>query len=627
MLVESAMESGPCCNWHLSSAETTMVTRTCSSHTSSTLAMEEKMCRPTDLHVAPPATVSIADDYVAKASIVPTEEVRRLLPRRLSVLSLDTAAESWDDCSDHAEPHNGATATAVEEGETDDTCIPYDYESEMEECGQYIFSNAPYSPSTTAALAAAMSPPMDATISSCRRPDTPRIPSVLALPRSAAESPEQEPLTPQWCERQRRENAFHHAGEHDAWQKGMRHATASAPSHMRYALRSLVREACCREIRALRSKPAVKFVQMAAPQSESHTLSSMRASCMLASATSMAQRKARYIQIITEHWKALEKRLEELLAETEGKDAAASETHLRSLGNTLNALSLFSNDPLLIIREINMGYVEEQRRQRHDREAQLLRTLAVKGQLFLLPTLYAEEVEEPVPVLNIESVLTPNDRIGEYTHPWQLVSPDASLYSPSPSPTPDESIGTTSPCSSGCISATCSPMLASQPPSAASTRLKVSCSDVWKDMHPPRLPLLDLFMTAPAVVPSTVVANSEVGVPYIMPVDPTYAQRQLKRQEALTHVTVADHLPSPPLPGAMVEDRGTSTRSPHAYRHPILLDGAQEIWGSYLEEDGFDYAETIQLGDSEVLLLSFEMGQTVTAAGPVAAMRAALTEG
>ncbi|CAC9527685.1 conserved hypothetical protein [Leishmania infantum JPCM5] len=627
MLVGSAMESGPCGDRHFSSTDTPTVTRTRPSPTTSTISVEEQMCHLTDPHVAPPAAVAVADGHAPKASIVSAEEVRRGLPRRLSALSLDTAAESWDGCSDHAELHKDATETAVEEEEEEDVCIPYDYESEMEECSQYTFSNAPYSPSTTAALAAATSPPMDAATSSCRRPDTPRIPSMLSLPSSAAQSLEQEPLSPQWCERQRRDNASHHAGEHYAWQQGMRHATASAPSHMRYGLRSLVREACCREIQALRSKPAVTFVQMAAPQSESHTRSSMRASCMLASATSTAQRKACYIQIVTEHWKALEEQLEELLAETEKESAAASESHLRSVGYALNALSLFSNDPQLIIREMNMGHVEEQRRQRHDREAQLLMTLESQGRLFLLPALYAEEVEEPVPVLHIESVLTPNEKMGEYTHPWQLLSPDASLYSPSPSPTPDESIGAISPCSSGCISATCSPMLASQPPSIASTRLKVSRRDVWKDMQPPRLPLLDLFMTAPAVVPSTVPANSEVGVPYVMPVDPTYAQHELNRQGTLTQVTVADPLSSPQLSGATVRGGSTSARSSDDHRHPMLFDGTEDLWGSYVEEDVFDYAETIKLGDADVLLFSFEMNEAVTAAGPAAATRAILTDG
>ncbi|KAG5494885.1 hypothetical protein JIQ42_02501 [Leishmania sp. Namibia] len=488
MTVESATGSGSCCDRHSGSTDTPVVPRMGAFHTTANISLDEKMWCLSKPCAAPPAAVAFADDLAWKRSIVSAEEARPELPSRLSVLSLEVVAESLARCSDHVEQQSGATAAiAEEEEEADDGCIPFDYETEMEECSRYTFSDGPYSLSTSAALAAtAAAPPrMIAASSSCRQPDTPRIPSVLALPHSEDQDLEQVPLSPQWRERQRRDNASHHADEHNAWQQGLKQAATSEPSQMRYALRSLVREACCREIRALRSLPAISFVRMNAPQLESRTRSLPCASRMVASAASevsAAQRKACYIQIIREHWRALEERLEELLAETEKESVAVSESRLRSVGYALNALSLFSSDPKLIIREINMGQVEEQRRQRHDREAQLLTTLESQGRLFLLPTLYAEEVVEPVPVLHIESVLTPNEKIGKYTHPWQVLSPDASLYSPLLSPTSEESIGALSPCSSGCISATCSPMLASQSPSVAPARMQVGFSDVWKGM-------------------------------------------------------------------------------------------------------------------------------------------------
>ncbi|AIO01224.1 hypothetical protein LPMP_323400 [Leishmania panamensis] len=624
-MVESAAGLESCCGRHSSSTDAHTMTRTGPFHTTAAISVEKTRCL-TEPYVAPPVTAAIAAGLTPKSSVASTEEGRRLLPRRLSIRSLDRTAELWDVCSDHVERQSSATAAAAEEEEVDEGSIPYDYESEMEECSQYTFSDAPYSPSTTAALASTGSP-LTGAMSSSRRPGTPQIPSVMALPSSVATAPEQESLSPQWCERQRRDNASYHADEHYAWQQDMRQAATAGPSQMRYALRSLVREACCREIQSLRSQPAISFTRMDAPQSASYTLSSMRASCMLASATTAAQSKARYIQIIIEHWKALEERLEEMLAETEKGSVVESESHLRSVGYALNALSLFSNDPQLIIRDINMGHVEEHRRQRHDRKAQLLMTLESQGRLFLLPTLYAEEVEEPMPVLHIESVLTSNEKVGEYTHPWQLLSPDMSLYSPSPSPTPDESIGTLSPCSSVCISATCSPILASESPSVISTRLKVGRSDVWQDMRPPRLPFLDLFMTTPAVVPSTAVASNEIGMPYVMPVDPTYAQREVNRQEALAHTTVVDSLFSPQLSGAMARCENASACASDDHLRPIRLDGAESSWESYVEEDVFDFAEGINMGEAELLLLSFEMSEAVSTAGPVALIRATLTDG
>ncbi|KAG5471154.1 hypothetical protein CUR178_02465 [Leishmania enriettii] len=486
MTVESATGSGSCCDRHSDSTDTPVAPRMGAFHTTTNISLDEKTWCLWTPCAAPPAAVALADDLAWKRSIVSAEEARLELPRRLSALSLEVMAESLAGCSDHVEQQSGAVTTTVEEEEeADEGCIPFDYETEIEECSRYTFSDGPYSLSKSAALAAAGSPRMIAASSSCRRPDTPRIPSVLGLPHSDDQELEQVPLSPQWCERQRRDNASHHADEHNAWQQGLKQAATSEPSQMRYALRSLVREAFCREIRALRSLPAISFVKMTAPQMESRTRSLPCASRVVASAASevsAAQRKACYIQIIREHWRALEERLEELLAETEKESVAASESRLRSVGYALNALSLFSSDPKLIIREIDMGQVEEQRRQRHDREAQLLTTLESQGRLFLLPTLYAEEVEEPVPVLHIESVLTPNEKVGKYTHPWQVLSPDASLYSPSLSPTSEESVGTLSPCSSGCISATCSPMLASQLPSVAPARMKVGFSDVWKGM-------------------------------------------------------------------------------------------------------------------------------------------------
>ncbi|KAG5470735.1 hypothetical protein LSCM1_01984 [Leishmania martiniquensis] len=626
MTVESATETGSCCDRHPDITDTPAVSRMGSSHTTATISVEEQMWDLEEPCAAPPAAVAFGDGLAWSGSMAPAEEACPELSSRLSVPSLKSAAESLASCSGHVEQHSGAAAATAAEEDAEDGCIPFDYESEMEECSRYTFSDGPYSPSMSAALAAVASPRIGSMPSSCRRPDTPRIPSVLSLSDDAAQSLEQVPLSPQWCERQRRDNASHHAGEHSAWQQGMRQAAAAEPSQMRYALRSLVREARCREIRALRSTPAVAFAKMDVPHSGGRTRISLRASCMLASATSPAQRKACYIQIIRQHWKALEERLEELLTETEKEDAAASESHLRSVGYALNALSLFSSDPKLIIREMNMGYVEEQRRQRHDREAQLLMTLESQGRLFLLPTLYAEEVEEPVPVLHIESVLTPNEKFGEYTLPWQRLSPEASLNSPSLSPMSDDSVGALSPCSSGCISATCSPMLASQSPSVVPTRLKVGYGDAWKGLQP-RLPFLDLFMTAPAVLPSTVVADGDVGVPYGVPADPTYVQCEVDRQGAFSRAAAANSLSSSQPSGAMVRGGSTSAATSVGHLQPLPQDVSEESCGSCVGEDVYDYNEVSKLGSTEVLLSSFGMSDAVTATSPVAPALATWTDG
>ncbi|KAK7195793.1 hypothetical protein NESM_000510300 [Novymonas esmeraldas] len=572
-------------------------------------------------------TVSTPASAAAAAAALP-EHARRVPPRSLSVYNLDAAVARWDAGHDGAALSTHGDAAAC--GEADDGCIPYDYESEMEECSGYTFSDGPYSPSTTAALAAAASsPPLMAKPASSARPDTPRVPSVLALPRSNAVTSEHVHLSPQWCERQRRDIETYRAGKHYVWHQEMKQAAAVAPDQMRYAFRSLAREARCREIRALRSQPAVAFVRMDAPLWESRTRSSMRASCLLASATSTAQRKARYIQLITEHWEALEERLEEMLSETEKKSHATSESHLRSVGYALNALSLFSSDPQMIIREMNMGHVEEQRRQRHDREAHLLTTLESQGRLFLLPRLYAEEEEEPVPVIRIEPPSAACEAEGQYAHPWQVLSPDTSLHSTTPSPTPDDSIGAVSPCSSGCMSASCSPMLSSQHSSVASAPLTFSRCSVWKDMQPPRLPLLELFMTAPAVVPSTVVADSEVGVPYVMPVDPTYAQQEVARQEALTRAAPSDPLLSPQFSGALVRGGRVDhcVSGTHQRLLPMLLDGAEDSWGSYTEESAYDDADAMGLDEAEMLLLRFALNEAVTLGGSGAPTRATLTDG
>lgn len=584
---------------------------------------------------------------------------RRTIPQSQSTTSLDTNFDHWDNVA--ATVNSAIDDADVAEESSDnidgycnaadnDGCIPYDYESEIEECSQYTFSAGPYSPSATAALVAAAAP--SSTTEACVvRPDTPRdatvgpLPCTAPSPRPSLAMP-QDPLSPRWNERQRRDNEAHHAGQHYAWQQAMKHSASSSPDQMRYALRSFVREACCRELQALRSQPAVSFVRMDPPLSESRTHSSMRASCMLASATSTAQRKARYIQVITEHWKALEERVEEMLAETEHESVATSETHLRSIGYALNALFLFSNDPAHIIRELNMAHVEEQRRQRHDREAQLLATLETQGRLFMLPTLYAEEVEEPVPVIRIEESLRPADRGGEFTHPWQLLSPNASLYSlasnstssTAPSSAPG-SVGELSPSLSCCTipSEACTPTWqAAAQSSSSSSSLPPSPpwagghTPSWKDMQPPRLPMLDLFMTAPAVVPSTVIADSETGVPYVMPVDPSYTLHEMHRQEALARTTLSDALSSPQLSSAHVaRGPGAFLRSATDGRlQSLVLDAAEDSWGSFAEEDMTEYADTMKLTEVDFPLFNFDLRETLTGGSSTAATtRATLTDG
>lgn len=598
-----------------------------------------------------------ADQPPYKMAITDTVE-RRRIPQSDSTVSLDTNLDAWDNAmadagddddepayynspkysdsrDDNKSSNINIVSDACDSAEGDDGCIPYDYESEMEECSQYTFSAGPYSPSVTAALAAAASSVPAATAATSTsaappaRPDTPRDAIVVPLPRSAAVAPEQDPRSPQWCERQRRDLDIHHASEHYAWQQSMKHAAASSPDQMRYALRSIVREACCRELQALRSQPAMSFVRMDAPLSESRSRSSMRASCMLASATSTAQRKARYIQVITEHWRALELRVEEMLAETEKESVATSEGHLRSIAYALNALSLFSNDPAHIIRELNMAHVEEQRRQRHDREAQLLATLETQGRLFMLPTLYAEEIEEPIPVIHIEeAALRPAEKSGEFTHPWQLLSPNASIYSLAASSTAASSLGELSPSLSCCTipSEACTP-----------TWRAASHTPSWKDMQPPRLPLLDLFMTAPAVVPSTVIADSETGVSYVMPVDPSYAQHEMNRQEALARTNLADALSSPQLSSAQVVRGGGGgggafgAGSMDGRLQPFVLDAAEDSWGSFAEEDSSDYADTMKLTEADYTFLNFDLREaltgTTTAASASTTTRASLTDG
>lgn len=556
--------------------------------------------------------------------------------QRPSTLSIETNAEAWANTSDAAVTVNSRDANTIRSDNAESHCIlaedgddgsiPYDYESEMEECSQYTFSAGPYCPAATAALAAAAAPAPSVTESLRARPDTPRDASVAPLPLT----PLHDPHSPQWGERQRRDCAAHLAGQHYTWQQAMKHSSGSTPDQMRYALRSFVREACCRELQAMRSQPAVSFVRMDAPFSESRSRSSMRASCLLASATSTAERKARYIQVITEHWRALEQRVEEMLAETERESLATSESHLRSIGYAINALSLFSNNPAHIIRELNMAHVEEQRRQRHDREAQLLATLETQGRLFMLPTLYAEEMEEPVPVIHVEEALRPAGRAGELTHPWQLLSPNASLYSLAPSSAP-ESVGELSPSLSCCTipSEACTPTWrsAAYPPSPVPSSRTASC---WRDMQPPRLPLLDLFMTAPAVVPSTVIADSEAGVPYVMPVDPSYAQHAMHRQEALARTTLADALSSPQLSSAHVSRSGGAyLPAPAGGRlQPLVLEASEDSWGSFAEEDICEHNDAMKLAEADFLMLNFDLREALATPSPATATtRATLTDG
>ncbi|KPA84959.1 hypothetical protein ABB37_01398 [Leptomonas pyrrhocoris] len=582
---------------------------------------------------------------------------RRLIPQSQSSVSLDTNLDVWDNavteedvekyaaencCGRNTATYCNAASSSsniindeASEAEAEG-CIPYDYESEMEDCSRYTFSTGPYSPATTAALAAAVAP---SSVTGWRtaRPDTPCEATIVPLPRTTSpplQQPERDPHCPQWCERQHRDNEAHHASQCYAWQQAMRHSTSSSPDQMRYALRSFVREARCRELQALHSQPAVSFVRMDAPLSESRTRSSMRASCLLASATSTAQRKARYIQIITGHWKALEMRVEELLAETQKESPATSESHLRSIGYALNALFLFSSDPAHIIRELNMAQVEEQRRQRHDREAQLLATLETQGRLFVLPTLYAEESEEPTPVLHVEETPRLAGRGGEFMHPWQLLSPDASVYSLAPSSAPD-SIGELSPSLSCCTvpSETCTPTWRASSAAHLSSPLPPlgSHTPTWKDMQPPRLSMLDLFMTAPAVVPSTVIANSETSVPYVMPVDPSYALHALNRQEALSRTTLANSLSSPHLSSShVVRNAGPFTSATTGGRlQPLTLDTAEDSWGSFTEEEEnlCEYADTVKFAEAGFSLLNFHPRESSTSPSTAATTCATLTDG
>ncbi|KPI84661.1 hypothetical protein ABL78_6277 [Leptomonas seymouri] len=575
----------------------------------------------------------------------------RVIPHGQFSMSLDTNLESWNnsvevanvdnyvaDNSCNGNESNSSIADAYcnaagSSNEEDDGCIPYDYESEMEDCSRYTFSAGPYCPTATAVLAATAAP--SSVRESCAmRPGTPCGAAVAPLPRTSSPLPQQEfgPHSPQWCERQHRDNEVHHASQHYAWQQSMKHSMTLSRDQMRYALRSIVREACCRELQALRSKPAVSFGQMDAPLPESRTRLSMRASCLLASATSTAQRKARYIQVITEHWKALEQRVEEMLAETEKESVAASESHLLSIGYAINALSLFSNDPAHIIRELNMAHVEEQRRQRHDREAQLLATLETQGRLFVLPTLYAEEVEEPIPVVHADEAVQPAAKSGELTHPWQLLSPNASLYSLTPSSAAD-SIGELSPSLSCCTapSETCTPKArattAEHPPSPLppwSSRVSP-----WKDMKLPCLPMLDLFTVAAAVVPSTVISDNETGVPYLMPADPSYEQHNAIRQVGLPSATLAHPLSPQKLPSAheVFNMRGLVPAATGDVLQLFGLDTAEDSWGSFAEEDTSECTDNMKFSEEYYSLLNFDLRETLTGTSSAAPTRETLTDG
>lgn len=299
-------------------------------------------------------------------------------------------------------------APGVGEDEEELPYIPFDYESEMEACEQYVFSETPFTLSASAKrlaesrLVAARHGDYDSLLrgkrssemewhgcSAARRGNT--------SPYHRRVYEEDIAYTYAWVERQRRDNRSYHADRHRTWSKRNEASAYLSTEHMQHSLRSLLREACCREMRHLHSLPAAAFLEMPPPLCRRHTLQSLHGFCHLSAATTAAEKKERYLQIVRGQWRQLKEKVEAAIRRSERESLATRCDSLRVISAELNCLSLFSSNPANIVRELDVSYAEEQRRLRREREARVLAVLEAQGSLFLLPTLYAEEEQLPTP--------------------------------------------------------------------------------------------------------------------------------------------------------------------------------------------------------------------------------------
>ncbi|CCW60322.1 unnamed protein product [Phytomonas sp. EM1] len=251
--------------------------------------------------------------------------------------------------------------------------IPYNYEEEMEQCSEYIFSNQPYCPRMSRSNCSNSNVPTVADGArfsnhhvSAELPDT-----VSAYNRVYGMNGGLERHSSEY---QKHANRHYHWIRNWLWVQNMQTQVSLTDEQSQHALRALLREACRRDILRLRALPAEKFINTSHPTQSQSSMGIFTP--IEINPCTPTECKALYIRRVTEKWHSLANNVNREL----GKG-----TPTRSLLALLSAQSLFCSDLNNIIRELEPRLVEDSKQQRRIRAQQLILELSEKGQLFVPP--------------------------------------------------------------------------------------------------------------------------------------------------------------------------------------------------------------------------------------------------
>lgn len=363
-----------------------------------------------------------------------------------------------------AEDDNLSTNAAPASGEVETDYILMDYEEEMELCSQYVFSGTGACPSDSTTEEKGDDHPqqeeeegnqsrgndndVDGDGDGVNQYPQNYIPYDYDAALYSDDDEESDayrhltPYSPEWVAFQRLENELHHKRRDYSWKLRMMDTNLCNDDQFKHSMRALLGEACRRDMQRLRAAPESAFVDCASAFCGSASLRSMR-SFLLTACSPTEERKGLHLQRAKQQWRDLAAKVEREI----GSEAAC----LRTLSSALNSLCLFSGKEGCIIRDFDLNLADEQKRQRRERAAQLLATLKEQGRLFVLPRLFATEVEEPTPVEPTSTATTVS--LSHTTEDWSVPS-----YGPNGSEEVDDGVafnddlecaGAFSQCSSG----------------------------------------------------------------------------------------------------------------------------------------------------------------------------------
>lgn len=287
--------------------------------------------------------------------------------------------------------------------------IPMDYDEELAECSQYIFSSGPYCPAASRIVpySGYLEDSRSATEDDHEEETTSENEGC-----SFGSCPTQHPLhfTPAWVTHQKLAMQWYHACRHQQWLQSMPEAASLTAINELHALRALINEACVRDMTRLKQVDAETFAA-ASPQitSDIRSLGGLSVPC----SASPAEHKAAALAATRRQWR-------QLASSVQQDEVANDPTLLRLLSANVHSFSLFSVPEGPQSVTANIALQDRNKRQRQQRQERLLASLKAEGRLFTLPPLRAYEEEPPVSVMS-----TPLPSVRR----WGLASLDMPLWS------------------------------------------------------------------------------------------------------------------------------------------------------------------------------------------------------